>query len=128
MNDVCLSYNYYNKLRYQRMTPQYIIISINKYTIYKIIKELLDYCKMTVIGYNKYNDLFWCKKYHNYDCIIHYNIKIIDNDEDTCKLLITSLIGNVNDIKNFINNINDFINIYKSCSFIRNFVESSSSF
>jgi hypothetical protein len=85
-----------------------------------IQRLLIDFCNMTVLGYDNYEDTYWCKKYDNSQCVLYIKIQIHFNDYERSKISILPIIGNDNDIDTFVYDFNDSIIMYKTSNFIKN--------
>ena len=90
------------------------IYYIHKNKLHDIIGKLLnEYCDVSVIGYNKYDDKFWCKKYVKVDCSLHIELEIINKSDSCSTIKITPLLGNDISIKLFIINLNESLHPYQ---------------
>jgi hypothetical protein len=86
----------------------------------KIIQHILiDFCNTTVLGYDKYNDKYWCKKYNKSRCTLHLEIKVISKGYEYSDIQIMPLTGEDDDINLFVSDFNESVQMYKSSNFIR---------
>lgn len=84
-----------------------------------IIKGILsDFCRMSVIGYDKKYDKYWCKSYDNKFCVMHIELEII-GFSNLSIIKIIPLIGNNILIDNFVSNFTESIQLYTTSSFIK---------
>lgn len=85
-----------------------------------IQRILIDFCNMTVFGYDKQADTYWCKKYNNSSCVLHLTIQIHFTSLGHSKISILPIIGNKDDIDMFVYDFNDSVIMYKTSNFIKN--------
>jgi hypothetical protein len=79
-----------------------IYSSLRKVEIEKIILSLLkNNCGMNVIGYNKYDDEYWCKIMKNNNVLSHFKIQLIDYNFNITTIKIIPLISSKLSIKKF---------------------------
>ena len=88
-----------------------------------IQRILIDFCNMTVLGYDKNEDTYWCKKYDKSSCLLHIKIQIHFNSLDRSEISILPIIGNKDEINTFIYDFNDSIIMYKTSNFIKNLLK-----
>jgi hypothetical protein len=81
-----------------------------------IQRILIDFCNMTVLGYDNREDNYWCKKYENQRCVLYIKMHIKVN----AKISILPIIGNKDDIDMFVYDFNDSVIMYKTSNFIKN--------
>ena len=83
-----------------------------------IIHILSDFCSVSVIGYNRDTNKFWCKKYNKNVCVMHIEIEISNK---LCKTYIKVFpkIGTNILVDNFVSNLRESIEFYNTSSFIR---------
>lgn len=124
---VCL-YQSSNKFKPSKRSPErFRIINNISLTYYldksefdKIMQHIfIDFCDITVLGYDKYNDKYWCKKYNNSRCILHLEIKVISKGYEYSDIKIMPLIGEEDVINLFVMDFNESVQMYKTSNFIR---------
>jgi len=94
---------------------------LHKSVLDKIIHNVcIDFCNMTVFGYDKYNDKYWCKKFKNSRCILNLEIKILSRRCNETYINIEPKIGNKHYINLFVGEFNESIQMYTTSKFIRN--------
>jgi hypothetical protein len=94
--------------------------NIDKSLFDSIIEYILvDCCSSAVLGYDKYFDKYWCKKYENSTCYLHIEIKIKFKGYKNTEINLIPLIGKNEDINLFVNDFHESIDIYQTSSFIR---------
>ena len=83
-----------------------------------IINILSDFCGVSVIGYNRDTNKFWCKKYNKNVCVMHIEIEISNK---LCKtdIKVFPKIGTNILVGNFVSNLRESIELYTTSSFIR---------
>ena len=93
---------------------------LSKFELDRITQHILsEFCNISVIGYNKYQDKFWCKRYNKTMCTLHMELVVIIKDDNCSEIRLTPLIGTLDDINMFISDFNDAIKMYKTSNFIR---------
>ncbi len=93
---------------------------LNKCELDTIIQHILvDFCNISVLGYDKYEDKYWCKKYNNSSCVLHMKIQINFSSLDCSRISILPITGNKDDINMFVYDFNDSIQMYKTSNFIK---------
>ncbi len=79
-----------------------IYSSLKKIEIERILLSLLtNNCGMNVIGYNQYDDEYWCKIMKNNNVLSHFKIKLIDYNFNITTIKIVPLISSKQSIKKF---------------------------
>ena len=84
-----------------------------------IQRILIDFCNINVLGYDKGEDKYWCKKYNNSSCILQLEIKVISKGCDYSNIKIMPLIGEEDVINLFVMDFNESVQIYKTSNFIK---------
>lgn len=93
---------------------------MNKSELDKIMQHILsEFCNTSVIGYNKYQDKFWCKRYDKSICTLHIEIFVNLKGFEYSEIKLTPLIGTTDDINMFVYDFNDSIQMYRTSNFIR---------
>jgi hypothetical protein len=93
---------------------------VKKSELDKIIQHILiDFCNITVLGYDKNEDTYWCKNYDETSCILYIKIQINFNSFDSSEISILPITGDKNNIHMFIYDFNDAIQMYKTSNFIK---------
>jgi hypothetical protein len=106
--------------RFQYIKEIKLTYHLRKPEFDKIMQQILiDFCNTTVLGYDKHNDKYWCKKYNKSTCTLHLEIKVISKGCDYSDIQIMPLTGEYNDINLFISDFNESVQMYKSSNFIR---------
>lgn len=86
----------------------------------KLIKKLLlEFCDISVLGYNKLTNKYLGKKYGGSICVLLVEVKINEISEDLVEINVVPLMGNIRDIKVFISDLRESINAYKCSGFVR---------
>lgn len=107
-------------LEYKNTKQINIKCNLNKLIIDKIIKLILiDFCNITVMGYNTFENKYWCKKYNKNYCILYLNLKIYDTDVNCCEIIIEPIIYSPSEVDIFIKDFNISIHMYKTSNFIK---------
>lgn len=102
---------------------KYLKIQISKFELERIINQLLiDFCEMTVIGYNKNEDNYWCKKYNNNICVMFLKLLIRQLGNNYSEIIIFPIEGDIND---FVFDLHIAIKLYKTSKFIKNLIQSN---
>ena len=97
-----------------------LIYYINKTRLDDIIRYILsDYCGISVIGYYKSSDVYWCKKNSKYSCNLHVEIKIIRKGDNYSQIKISALVGNDLEILSFIKKLHESLQLYETTNFIK---------
>ncbi len=107
----------------ERIQTNEIILNyrLDKSDLDSIIQRILiDFCNITVLGYDKHEDKYWCKKYNNLSCVLYIKIQIKFNSFDCSKISILPIIGKKDEIDMFVYDFNDSIIMYKTSNFIKN--------
>jgi hypothetical protein len=85
-----------------------------------IQRILIDFCNIKVLGYDKLEDKYWCKKYEKASCLLYIKIQIHFISQDCSKISILPIIGKKDDINMFVYDFNDAVIMYKTSNFIKN--------
>lgn len=102
----------------------YLNCNINKHNLLDIIKfTFLDYCNLTVFGYNNINDEFWAKKICKNNYLLHFTLKIKSLDFEHSLITISPLVGNDEEIKIIYDNIKNMIDLYQSSVIIKQHID-----
>lgn len=113
-----------NVERYRFINIKTLYFYINKEKLTYIMDKILsEFCDITVIGYKRLHDTYWCKSYDSKFCQLHIEVEIINKDLDFCEVKIIPLIGTDKLIDNFISNFKESIELYTTSSFIRGYLE-----
>ena len=89
-------------LRFFNTEEVTIYTNLNKTEIERIIVKLLfKNCEMNVIGYNQYNDEYYCKKTKNKCEIMHFKIQLYIYGFNITAIKIAPVICNKINIKKF---------------------------
>jgi hypothetical protein len=102
------------RYEFRFMDSIYLHYYIDKTKIEEIIRYILsEYCDISVIGYNKHSDKFWCKRNSKNVCEMHIELEIMKKEFGFSQIKMTPLIGiNIN-IKNFIIKLNESLLVYQ---------------
>lgn len=84
-----------------------------------IQKILVEFCDISVLGYNKLTNKYLGKKYCGSICVLLVEVKINEISDDLVEIKVVPLVGNIRNIKAFITDLQDSISTYKSSGFIR---------
>ena len=87
---------------------------------------LIDFCNTSVIGYDKYDDKYWCKKYDKNKCVLHIEMKLIDKGYDLTQIQLRPQICTDKTIEAFKSDLNETIQMYKTSSFIKGLIDGNS--
>ncbi len=94
---------------------------VNKREIEKIIQRILiDFCNISILGYDKNEDTYWCKKYNGSSCILYIKFRIHLISFDLSEISIAPILGDKTDINIFVYDFNDAMQMYKTSNFIKN--------
>lgn len=97
-----------------------LIYYIDKKKLDDVIRYILkDYCGISMVGYYKRNDIYWCKKYDNSLCDLHVEIQIIKKSQGHSIVKISTFVGNDIDINSFVSNLHKKLQIYQATNFIK---------
>jgi len=96
---------------------------IDKYKLDNIINHILCECKFTVIGYEKFQDKYWCKRINNSKCELHFEIQVLNIDSSSSAVKIMPLVGTNDGIQNFINDFREYIQLYQSSNFVKHYLD-----
>jgi hypothetical protein len=123
---------------YQQIQKHYDIHIFNSTIEVKnlenIIKDILrEFCKVSVIGYNRIENCYWCKIEENKKCILYSQIKIVSNDSYSSIIIIIDesdlhfnfhgAYNNYKNIKNdFLETIEEGLYLYQNSAFVRYFL------
>ncbi len=92
-------------------------VNIDRYEINNIIQYvLIDLCNINVLGYDKFKDHFWCKKYDNSECILHIELNINIKGY----ICIEPKVFSQRELNIFIYDFIESIDICKTSNFIKN--------
>ena len=98
---------------------------INKTNLDNIMRKvLLNFCEVSVLGYNQFKQKYWCKICENKYCVLHAEIEILYKNSEQSEINILPLVGNKNNIKKFVLDIHEALYLYQSSSFIKYCLES----
>ena len=105
------------KYRYANAITQ--IYPLNKYLICEILKFMLsDYINITVYGYSSEYEEFWGKQIKQNNLLIYFTIKFCIIDNNTTKIIITPLVGDVSEYKKLTHIIKKYYIKYKECKLV----------
>lgn len=97
-----------------------LIYYIDKKKLDDIIKYILtEYCGISMMGYYKRNDVYWCKKYNKCKCDLYVEVQIIKKSLGHSIVKISSFVGNDKDINTFVSNLHNKLDIYQADNFIK---------
>lgn len=92
-----------------------LLYNVEKSDIDDMMRKIIsDNCNVSVIGYEKYYDKFWCKKYNRDSCDLHIEIQIIGKGRKSSIIKIIPLVGVNTDIVKFILTLDKQIRICES--------------
>jgi hypothetical protein len=91
---------------------------IEKHELDSIFDRILVKCHFSVIGYDKFHDKYWCKRLNNTTCELHFDIKIMEIDNNSTLVKILPLIGTNNDIKIFVKDLKENLQLYRATNSI----------
>ncbi len=98
---------------------------VDKFKMNDIIKSILiDFCKVSVIGYDNSKEKYWCKKFTDSTCELHLELEIYGKGFNISEIKIIPLIGNDNNIEKFIKTLNESIKNYQTYPFMKSLLES----
>lgn len=84
---------------------------------------LVNYCKVSVLGFNNTNKYYWCKIEENKKCILYSEIRLCQNNNDSSLIIIiynNNFNYNYDNKKNkqiFIDAIKEGIYLYQNSTF-----------
>lgn len=112
--------------RYRYVDVKLIKFNININKLLSIVKGILtDFCEAKVIGYNEKTNKYWCKMYDKNYCRLYIELEILKHNDDLSFVNLLPLVGSNILIEEFIINFKESIQLYKTSSFIRSYLESS---
>jgi hypothetical protein len=121
-NQLMFQENKCNKYLYMELIK--LNYFINKSKLENIIRNvLLNFCEVSVIGYERLTDKYWCKICENNCCILHVEIEILYKNNNTSDIHILPFVGNKTNLKKFIFDINEALQLYQTSTFIKNCLE-----
>lgn len=98
-----------------------LIYYIDKNKLDDLLKYILtEYCDISMMGYYKHNDKYWCKKYSKYSCDLYIEIQIIKKSFDHTIVRVNPFVGNDTNINNFITSLHESLQVHQASNFIRN--------
>ena len=101
-----------------------IFYDLSKTTIDKIINlVLIEFCNSYVVGYDKYDDKYWCKKYDKNTCILNIEMKLIDKGYGLTQVNLRPQICTDKSIEAFKTDLNATIDMYKTTTFIKEMID-----
>jgi len=104
-----------------------LIYYIDKTKLDDIIKHILtDYCSISIMGYYKRSDKFWCKKYTKYSCDLHIEIQIIKKSFGHSIVKISPFVGDDTNIKTFVSKLHDNLMVFHTADLIKTSIDMSS--
>ena len=127
-----LPYNLYQQIP-RHAVFHVLKIELNIQKLENVIRTMLrEHCDVSVMGFNSTENFYWCKIEQNKKCMLYTEIKLFDNDHDSCLVVIindndTNLKykGQNSTLKNkFINNLSEGFYLYQTSSFSRHYIES----
>jgi len=102
-------------ISFKCIKKHYLKYNINKSHLHDIIEfSLLEYCNLSVLGYNNMSGEFWGKKIYKNNYLLYFNLTINSCGFDSSEIIITPLVGNDEEIINITNNIKKMIDLYDS--------------
>ncbi len=97
-----------------------LIYYIEKSKIDELIRYIFtNYCGVSVFGYYKNSDVYWCKKNSKYSCDLHVEIQIIKKSKEYSHIKIIPLVGNDENIRYFVTNLHNSLQLYQRSNFIK---------
>lgn len=96
---------------------------VSKSKLEGILNKILIECEFSVIGYERSQDKYWCKKINNKICELHFEIQIFYNDYNSSIVKIMPLMGTTRNIKSFVDDLSEHIYLYESSSFTQYYLE-----
>jgi hypothetical protein len=100
-----------------------IFYDLSKTTIDKIINLLLIKNLNYVVGYDKYEDKYWFKKYCKKNCVLHVEIKLFDKGYDLTQIKLSPQLFTDKTIETFKINLNETIQLYKTTTIIKDVID-----
>jgi hypothetical protein len=98
-----------------------IFYDLSKTTIDKIINlQLIQFCNSYIVGYDKNDDKYWCKKYYKKQCVLHIEMKLFDKGYDLTQVNLRAQLFTDKTIEDFKIDLNDTINLYKQHHLLKN--------
>ena len=117
---VCFNVINFNKsltkydVKYRYANELIIIYPINKQSMCEIIQYMLsDYVNITVYGYSNELQELWGKQIKQNNLLLYFTMKICMIDNDTTKLIITPLVGDIIEYKKLTHIIKKYYIKYK---------------
>ena len=103
------------KFVYKYLPNIIIYAAINNYKLLDIIKyTFLEYCNLSVFGYNNRKNEFWAKKIKNSDYLLHFTLTIKSIDCNNSVIVICPLVGSNSEISKLVANINQILSLYQT--------------
>lgn len=96
---------------------------LSKTDVDNILKKILLEFNFTVIGYESFEDKYWCKKLGKSKCDLHFEIQVIHIDYEKSVIKIIPLVGTNNEIQKFVNEFKDYLQLYQTSSFMKHYLE-----
>lgn len=108
----------------QILQPVSIDYEIEKRSFHPIIEHIISRtCDMKIYGYNKKEEVFWCKETKNCICTLFINISLCSIDYTHTKVIITPVVCNATDFECFITKFKDAMKLYEKSKVIRDYLE-----
>ncbi len=100
-----------------------------------IIRDVLrEFCEVSVMGFNRIENYYWCKNVEDKKCILYSEIRIVANDSDSSIIIVINesdlhlkLRGAPKNYKttkiNFLEAIKEGLYLYQNSAFVRYFLQ-----
>jgi hypothetical protein len=103
------------KMTYKYIPNIMIYAAINNYKLLEIIKHtFLEYCNLSVFGYNNRTNEFWAKKFKNSDYLLYFTLTIKSIDYNNSFIVICPLVGSNSEIEKLVKKINQILSLYQT--------------
>jgi hypothetical protein len=111
----------YNSNNYDKKLKQHIIFcEINKDRLNQMINYIfIDFCKLSVYGYDSHIDEYWGKKMFANRSLLHFNFSINYHNDKSSVILISPISGDIIDINELVAKVKESFEFYSSPKFIK---------
>lgn len=105
--------------KYRFIESKDIICYIDKYKLEDMMKFILiDYCEVSVMGYDTLRNRYWCKIYNKKKCELHIELEIEYRNTNKSEMRIIPLLGSNKILNKFLINMNECMKLYNLPKYI----------
>lgn len=109
-----------NMNKSNKLKQHIIFCEINKDKLSQMINYIfIDFCKLSVYGYDSHIDEYWGKKFFTTREYLHFNFSINYHNEKSSVILISPISGDLIDINELVANVKESFELYSSSKFIK---------